>query len=120
VGRAEAGSGPVTEAEARAALRACVTEGGLERWIAAQRWEMVPAGWRVREPFDGWRFRLEPAAGGLRVVMSARGGGPAAWVVPAEGRVVAPLAAAPGRPRRGSGPAAGASSVPKRESRQRL
>jgi hypothetical protein len=37
----------------------------------------------VRGRFAGWRFRVEPAAGGLRVVMSARGGGPAAWVVPA-------------------------------------
>ena len=73
----------MTEAEARAALRACVAEGGLERWIAAQRWEAIPSGWRVRRRFAGWRFRVEPVAGGLNVVMSARGGEPARWFVPA-------------------------------------
>ena len=72
----------MTEAEARAALRACVAEGGLERWIAAQRRGPIPDGWRVRGRFAGWHFRVEPAAGGLRVVMSARGGEPAAWTVP--------------------------------------
>ncbi len=74
----------MTETEARAALRACVAEGGLEAWIAAQRWEPVPGGWRVRGRFAGWRFRLEPVAGGLRIVMSARGGGPAVWFVPSK------------------------------------
>ncbi len=73
----------MTEAEARAALRACVAEGGLEAWIAAQRWEAIPSGWRVRERFDGWRFRVEPVAGGLNAVMSERGGEPARWFVPA-------------------------------------
>ncbi len=72
----------MTEAEARAALAAFDGVGGLERWIAEQRWEAAPGGWRVREPFDGWRFRVEPAAGGLRVVMSAKGGEPATWFVP--------------------------------------
>ena len=73
----------MTEAEARAALRACVAEGGLEAWIAAQRWEAIPSGWRVRRRFAGWRFRVEPVAGGLNVVMSERGGEPARWFVPA-------------------------------------
>jgi hypothetical protein len=73
----------VTEAEARAALRACVAEGGLEAWIAAQRWEAIPSGWRVRRRFAGWRFRVEPVAGGLNAVMSERGGEPARWFVPA-------------------------------------
>ncbi len=72
----------MTEDQARAALRAFVAAGGLEAWIAAQRWEPIPGGWRLRERFDGWHFRLEPVAGGLRVVMSARGGGPAEWFVP--------------------------------------
>ncbi len=73
----------VTEDEARAALRAFVAVGGLERWIAEQRWEAIPGGWRVRGRYQsGWRFRVEPAAGGLRVVMSAKGGEPAEWVVP--------------------------------------
>ncbi len=73
----------MTEAEARAALRAFDAVGELERWIADHRWEPIAGGWRVRERYQGWRFRVEPAPGGLRVVMSARGGGPAAWFVPA-------------------------------------
>jgi hypothetical protein len=71
----------VTEAEARTALRAFVAVGGLEAWIAEQRWEAIPGGWRVRERFQGWRFRVEPVAGGVNVVMSARGGEPAVWFV---------------------------------------
>jgi hypothetical protein len=71
----------VTEDQARAALRAFVAVGGLERWIVDQRWEAVPGGWRVRERFQGWRFRVEPVAGGVNVVMSARGGEPAVWFV---------------------------------------
>ncbi len=42
----------------------------------------MPGGWRVRERFDGWRFRVELVAGGLHVVMSARGGEPAVWFIP--------------------------------------
>jgi hypothetical protein len=30
------------------ALRAFVAAGEVERWIAEQRWEAVPGGWRVR------------------------------------------------------------------------
>ncbi len=52
----------MTETEARAALRACVAEGGLEAWIAAQRWEPVPYG--------------------VRVIASAGEGPPAVWIVP--------------------------------------
>ncbi len=37
----------------------------------------------MRERFDGWRFRVKPAAGGLRVVMPANGGEPVEWFVPA-------------------------------------
>jgi len=34
--------------------------GDVEQWIAEQRWEAVPGGWRVRGQFHGrWRFRLE-------------------------------------------------------------
>ena len=73
----------MTEDEARIALRAFVAVGEIERWIAEQRWEAIPGGWWVRERFDGWRFRVEPVAGGLNVVMSARGGEPARWFVPA-------------------------------------
>jgi hypothetical protein len=76
----------MTEAETRAALRAFVGVGGLEPLIAERPWEAVPGGWWVRERFAGWRFRLELAAGGVRVVMSARGGEPAVWFVPSLSR----------------------------------
>jgi hypothetical protein len=50
----------VTEAEARAALAAFDSIGGLERWIAAQRpWKAVPGGWTVPGDLQGWRFRVE-------------------------------------------------------------
>jgi hypothetical protein len=76
----------VTEAEARAALAAFDGLGGLERWIAEQRpWEAAPGGWVVPEPFQGLRFRVEPVAGGVRVVMCGTGGQPAAWTVPGRG-----------------------------------
>lgn len=68
----------MTEAEARAALRAFVAVGDLERWIADQRWEAVPGGWRVREPLEGWVFRLELVAGGVYVTASMGKGEPAA------------------------------------------
>jgi hypothetical protein len=74
----------VTEAEARAVLRAFEAIADVEPWIAAQRWEPILGGWRVRGQFHGrWRFLLEPVPGGLRVVMSSTGGAPADWVVPA-------------------------------------
>jgi hypothetical protein len=72
----------VTEAGARAALATFIAVGEIEPWIAQQRWEAVPDGWRVRGHLNGWRFRLEPAADGVRVIMSGIGGEPAAWVVP--------------------------------------
>jgi hypothetical protein len=73
----------LTEDQARAALAAFDGPGGLERWIAAQRpWEATPAGWTMPGELQGWRFRVEPVPGGVRVVASAGGGEPAAWVVP--------------------------------------
>ncbi len=75
----------MTEAEARAALRAFVAVGELERWIAAQFWEAAPGGWTVPGDLQGWRFRVEPAPGGVRVVASAGGGEPAVWFVPGQG-----------------------------------
>ncbi len=60
--------------------------GGLERWIAAQGpWQATPAGWTVPGELQGWRFRVEPAPGGVRVVASAVGSEPAVWTVPARG-----------------------------------
>jgi hypothetical protein len=67
---------------AEARLRAFLAVGEVERWIAAQSWEAVPGGWRVRGQLHAWRFRVEPVAGGVRVVMSGGGGEPAAWFVP--------------------------------------
>ena len=74
----------MTEDQARAALDAFDGVGGLERWMAAQRsWEATPGGWTVPGELQGWRFRVEPAPGGVRVVASAGGGEPAEWIVPA-------------------------------------
>jgi hypothetical protein len=76
----------VTEAEARAALRAFHAVGYIEQWIASQRWEATPGGggWRVRGQLHSrWRFRVMPVAGGVRVVMCGVGGAPADWIVPA-------------------------------------
>ena len=73
----------MTEAEARAALAAFDGVGGLEAWIAERPWLAVPGGWVAPAPFQGWRFRVEPVAGGVRVTALADKGEPAAWVVPA-------------------------------------
>ena len=72
----------MTEAEARAALDAFDGLGGLERWIAARPLEATPNGWTVPGELQGWRFRVEPAPAGVRVVASANGGAPAVWFVP--------------------------------------
>jgi hypothetical protein len=74
----------MTEPEARAALHAFVAVGEIEQWIADQPWEAVRGGWRVRGQFHAWRFRVEPVAGGVRVVMCGTGGQPADWIVPAQ------------------------------------
>ena len=73
----------MTEAEVRAALRAFVAVGDVEHWIAAQPWLAMPGGWVVPEPLQGWRFRVEPVAGGVRVAAFLDKGEPAAWAVPA-------------------------------------
>ena len=73
----------MTEAEARAALHAYIGIGGIEQWIADQRWELTLGGWNVREQLHCWRFRVEPVPAGMRIVMSVRGGEPAVWTVPA-------------------------------------
>ena len=73
----------MTENQARAALTAFDGLGGLERWIAEQRPQAIPTGWTVPGELQSWRFRVEPAPGGARVVASASGGGePAVWFVP--------------------------------------
>jgi hypothetical protein len=57
----------MTEAEARAALAAYDAIGGIEPWIAARPWQATPDGWTVAGELQGWRFRLAPIAGGVRV-----------------------------------------------------
>lgn len=74
---------PLTEAQARAALRAFVGVGEIEPWIASQPWQAVPGGWTVTGDLQGWRFRLAIVAGGLRVSASMGKGEPATWTVPA-------------------------------------
>ena len=72
----------MTEAEARAALRAFVAVGGLEAWIAEQPWHTARGGWVVPVPLQGLRFRVEPVAGGVRVTAFVDEGEPAVWLVP--------------------------------------
>ena len=72
----------MTEAEARAALRAFEAVGDVERWIAGRLWQAAPGGWTVDGELQGWRYRLEAVPGGVRVVMCGTGGAPADWVVP--------------------------------------
>jgi hypothetical protein len=74
----------VTEAEARAALRAFDAVGGLEHWIAEQPWEAAQEGWTVRHALHGWTFMVASAgAGGVRITAYMTGGSPAVWFVPA-------------------------------------
>ncbi len=74
----------MTEAEARAALRAFVGIGGIEPWIAGWPWKAAPGGWTVAGELQGWRFRLEVVPAGVNVIASTPGGGePAVWFVPA-------------------------------------
>ncbi len=78
----------MTEAEARAALRAFVGVGDIEPWIAGRPWQAGPGGWTVAGELQGLRFRLEVVLGGVRVVASAGASEPARWFVP--GRPTAP------------------------------
>jgi hypothetical protein len=72
----------MTEAEARLLLRDWPGVGGLEAWIASRRWQATPDGWIVTGELQGWQFRIDVVAGGLRITASAPGGGdPAVWVV---------------------------------------
>jgi hypothetical protein len=73
----------VTEAEARDALRAFEGMGDIEPWIAGRPWQARPGGWAVVGELQGWRFRLEPMPGGLRVSASMGRGNPTVWFVPA-------------------------------------
>lgn len=67
----------MTETEARAALAAFVAVSELEVWIAEQPWQEAPGGWTVLGEQHKWRFRLEPAPGRARVILSGIEGEPA-------------------------------------------
>ncbi len=69
---------PGTGDRAGAALRASVGADGVERPIADRRWLAAPGGWALSEPLRGWRSRVEPVAGGVRVAASRDNGEPAA------------------------------------------
>ena len=75
----------MTEVEARIALRAFVAVGEIEHWIAEQPWEAAPGGgWTVPPDLHGWRFRVQPVPGGVRVTLCTGEGEPAEWTVPAQ------------------------------------
>jgi hypothetical protein len=38
----------------------------LEAWIASRRWNTAPGGWTVTDELQGWQFRLDVVAAGLR------------------------------------------------------
>ena len=72
----------MTEADARAALRAFVG-GAVEPWIAGQPWKAESGGWSVPGERHGLRFHREVMPGGVRVIASAGGGRePVVWTVP--------------------------------------
>jgi hypothetical protein len=72
----------MTEADARVLLRDWPGVGGLEAWIAGRRWKTAPSGWIVTGELQGWQFRVDAIAGGLRISASAPGGSdPAVWIV---------------------------------------
>ena len=70
----------MTEGEARDLLRRWPGDG-LEDWIAERRWQVTPNGWNVTGELQGWRFKIEVIAEGLRVSGYAAGGAPAVWTV---------------------------------------
>jgi hypothetical protein len=72
----------VTEAEARAALRAFIGVGNVEPWIVGRPWQAAPGAWTVAGELEGRRFRVKTAPGGLPVIASMRGSQPAVWPVP--------------------------------------
>jgi hypothetical protein len=72
----------MTEAEARVLLRDCGGVGGMEAWIAEQPWQAVPGGWMVTGEMQGWRFKIDVIAGGLRITAGEPDrGDPAVWIV---------------------------------------
>ena len=73
----------MTEAEARDLLAHFNGVGGLEALIARRPWKAERVGWTVAGELDGFAFRVEVLAAGLRITASAAGVRPAVWEVPA-------------------------------------
>jgi hypothetical protein len=71
----------MTEDEARDLLQRWPGGGGLEDWIAERRWQATPDGWNVTGELQGWRFKVEVIAEGLRVSAYAAGGTPEVWTI---------------------------------------
>ena len=71
----------MTEDEARDLLQRWPGGGEIEDWIADRRWQATPDGWNVTGELQGWRFKIEVIAEGLRVSGYAAGEAPAVWTV---------------------------------------
>jgi hypothetical protein len=56
---------------------------GVEDWIAEQPWQAASSGWTVTGELQGWQYRIDITAAGLRISASASGGDPAVWIVTA-------------------------------------
>jgi hypothetical protein len=80
-GMMEAGS-DMTETKARKLLRNWSGLGRLEAWAAEQEWEATPSGWAVLGTLQGWHFRIEVIADGIRLKAGEPGAGqPALWTL---------------------------------------
>jgi hypothetical protein len=71
----------MTEEEARDLLRRHGSRDGLEVLLADQPWREAPGGWEIVPALQGWRFRLEPTAKGVRIEAGEPGSSPAVWVI---------------------------------------
>jgi hypothetical protein len=71
----------VTEADARVLLRNSSSVGGLEGWMAEQRWQVEVGGWAIIRELQGWRLRVEVIAEGLRITARPPNGSPTVWIV---------------------------------------
>jgi hypothetical protein len=71
----------MTEAEARSLLAAWDGMGGIENWLAGQRWRQTVDGWEVEQLLQGWSFEVWPAGNRLRIIASAGSGQTAEWII---------------------------------------
>ena len=71
----------LTEAEARAALRAFDGIGDIEPWIAGRPWQAAPGGWTVAGDLQGWRYRVEDVPGLAVRVVERTPGAVTSWLI---------------------------------------